>query len=326
MTDATLAIAIPTYQRPDVLRRCLAEVLDDAEALGVAIYISDDSSDADTEAMVADLSQRYPNIHYRHNRPALRHDGNVLQTLLWPEADYVWLLGDARWVKRGQLARIKRFLTGQDMVFVNSHCSDTRTVKAAEGDDALHLARDRLWHQTMTGATIYHRNVIRWAANDIIVKRNFPQISVILGYLSSNPAKIGWFGEPSIGTVDKPSYWQSAMLDVFVDDWVSVVSAFPKVVSPSEMPSVVKAHSANMNLFSRKTLFELKASKRVSWRALRRSHFLDAMHLNKWVVIGILISPIFVVQVAKSVRALSRSRIAIRPPRPAPSSSPVAGW
>ena len=85
------------------------------------------------------------------------------------------------------------------------------TQAQASGDEGRALLKATLWHQTRTGATIYHRRVRDWVVEQgdaLIVKPDFPQISVMLGYASHHDATLGWFGQPSLGVEQQESYWQ----------------------------------------------------------------------------------------------------------------------
>lgn len=302
MADTRLALAIPTYRRSAILAQNLERVLDRARALGIAIYISDDSPDDETEKVVRRLSQTFSDIHYRRNDPALGHDANLIATLSWPDSDYVWLLGDALWVRSDPLDRLVAFLDNQDMVFINSHSDNMRMLSNVEGEQAHMLIRNALWHQTLTGATIYHRRVRNWMqahGDHLLVKRNFPQLSVVLGYASEQPVRLGWFGERSVGSVIRQSYWRDRAISVFVDDWAALVSAYPKVIPPRDRVTTIRSHSARMNLFNAAMLLELRKSGAFNRATLSQPHFLDAMHLPQWKLWVLLVLPPAVIKTAK---------------------------
>ena len=300
-----LAIAIPTYRRSDILENNLERILDRAHELGVAIYISDDSPDDATEQVVRRLSERFPDLYYRRNNPALGHDANLIATLVWPDADYVWLLGDALWVRPEPLARLLDFLDNQDLVCVNSHSPDYRQIRCLEGEAGRVLLLKALWHQTLTGATIYHRRVRDWITdqgNQLIIKRNFPQLSVVLGYASDCSASIGWFGERSLGSTVRTSYWRDKAIDVFVDDWVALICAFPKIIPPEARAKVIRSHSGNTYLFDATLLLKLKQNGQFNLAALRKPHFMDAMHLARWKILALLMLPVGSIAAIRSIK------------------------
>lgn len=289
----SLALVIPTFRRTAILRENLDAMAAELAALGVAVYISDDSPDGETEAAVHALAEKIPGIHYRRNDPALGHDANLVASLIWPETDYVWLLGDALRIKPGCLGEIVGFLADQDLLLVNSHSDDRRMIPAVQGDAAHALLRDALWHQTQTGSTIYHRRVCDWVREqdgNLTVVRNFPQLSMILGFASACPVRIGWFGEPCLQSAAKKSYWRARAISVFVDDWATLVGSFPAVIPAHDRARIIGTHSARMDLFNTETLLEARSSG-FNWAALRRPDFRAAMHLPYGKLVLLLLTP-----------------------------------
>ena len=300
-----LALAIPTYRRAQVVAENLAAVIGEARALGVPIYFSDDSPDADTPAAIADVAPDGTDIHYRRNDPALGHDANLLATLVWPDADYVWLLGDSLRIRPGRLARILDFLDDQDLLFVRHHADDARMIAAIHGEEALSFIREKLWHQTMTGATIYHRRVCDFARPHeaaLSIKRNFPQLSVILAYATANRVTVGWFGDVCADAAKKQSYWSDRAVSVFVDDWAALVTGYPAVIPLGFHSRVIRSHSANTGLFGQHLLLSLKRSDQFAWSSLRRPYFRDAMHLPTWRIVLLLALPAGAVAIGRRIK------------------------
>lgn len=293
MTRPTLAIAIPTYCRPQQIALNFAEFMQEAADLGVAIYVSDDSPDDETERLATIAGQTYGNVTYRRNTPSLGHDANVIQTLLWPDADYVWIMGDVFRTSPGGLAAVLETLTGQDFEFINRNATDRRMIAPCAGQAAVDLIQDKIWHQTLTGGTIYHNRVREWVRETKpSVHRNFPHLDVILGYAAAHPVTVGWFGQPVLENAPKQSsYWHHKALDVFVDDWVSVITAYPTVLPVNRRRSFLKSHSAHTRLFNIEFLLQLKTIGHLDWKATRRRHFWDVMHLPRAVITAILMTP-----------------------------------
>lgn len=313
---ARLAIAIPAYGRAAAIAGSIANMAEQARAddLDIVFHVSDDTLDVSVQEVLQPLIDAGLPVHYRQNTPALRHDHNLIATLLWPDADFVWLLGSAHTVKPGQLVRAYRFLDEQDLVLVNNHFPDHRNSPLLRGEAARDCLRNRLWHQTLTGVTLYGQRVRDWVAHrghTLQVLPDFPQISVMLGYASDHELTIGVFGEPSLQASgsETASYWQSRAVEVFVDNWSAVVTAFPMAVPPHQRGQVVREHSARTDLFNTTSLIRHRSTGQFSWKSMTKRHFREAMHLPLWKLIILVVLPVPVLQSSGSILAKAKRLI-----------------
>lgn len=262
MPPSKLALIMPTYRRSGLLEHGIEQMAPGLIANNVALYVSDDSPDGDTEDMLRRFSGRLPALHYRRNTPASGHDRNIVRSLLWPGEPHVWILGDAGWVRPGGFERVLSLLDGQDMLFVNSHAPETPDVPRMTGEAARVLMRDMLWHQTLTGATIYGRRMLEWlrghAPDAQGLTRNFPHLCVMLDFLATHDAVVGWAGTHGTRFSPKDSYWRKSALSVFVDDWSEVVRRQAAVIRPDEQAAALRSHDANAGLFGMDLLLDLR--------------------------------------------------------------------
>jgi glycosyltransferase involved in cell wall biosynthesis len=296
MTRRSLALVIPTYRRPAILAAGLARMADALHLYDVALYVSDDSPDLETEHVIADFAANGSSVHYRRNVPSLGHDDNIIASLLWPVEDFVWILGDAGWIEPEGFDRIMQRLDQQDFLFVNSHAPTSEDRAGATGEEARVLIRDLLWHQTLTGATIYSRRVLEWLRNTQLGKRgafqNFPHLAIILDYAAVSAPCIDWIGTRSTHFASKQSYWQDQALSVFVDDWAAIVRRQSSVITAAERSSVLRSHSSRLGLFHGALLRDLRRTGRLNLRYVRsQPDFFDAMHLPRWKLEAILRLP-----------------------------------
>lgn len=305
---AGIAIAIPTYNRPELLERNLRAMLPEIVAVGATVYVSDDSDNDETATRIAALRETHPFIHYRRNRPALRHDANLVSTLRWPTEDYVWLLGDARRIVPGILTKLAGFASDQqDMIFVNVHAPLSYDRPVLNGAALEPFIRSHVWHQTLTGATVYARSVIDWiGAHHVVTYRNFPQLSIILGFLEKRGGTVGWMDDISLISDSKDSYWEARALDVFVDDWVKVITAHATLFPPVIRPAILKDHSIRHNVFGAERLLRLKKNGAFGRHWLRHPHFFDVMNLSPLQVTALAVLPASLTGTA--VTAMARIR------------------
>lgn len=277
----------------------------------ISVYVSDDSPDDDTEDMLRGLANRVPHVQYRRNQPALRHDRNVIRTLLWPTEDYVWILGDAGWVVPGAFEKVLGLLNEQDFLFVNSHSSETPNIPQLDGDAARRLVRDLFWHQTLTGATIYSRHVLEWlrfAAPDAEgLVSNFPHLCVLVDFMAAHRTTVGWVGARSSRFAPKESYWRNSALKVWAEDWSAAVCRQPSVIFPRERPAVLRSHSAHMNLFNADLLILLRQRGDLNKTYLRdHPEVWHAAHLPGWQLWAIGYCPLLFLAIIQKSRQLLR--------------------
>lgn len=116
--NTRLGVSIPTYKRPEELRKCVASVQASAEAFGVPIYIVDDAADDTNLALFAELEAQYPFVHIIRNEKNLGIDRNIQKAVDVCPCDYVWLLGeDDRMLPEG-IKTVLDALEGVEFPFV----------------------------------------------------------------------------------------------------------------------------------------------------------------------------------------------------------------
>jgi hypothetical protein len=319
MSAPSLALVIPTYCRADLLRTGLEQMASELVTNRVALYISDDSPDATTQDMVSEFAERIPTLHYRRNAPALRHDRNIVRSLLWPSEDYVWILGDAGIVNPGAFGHVISMLRHcQDFVFVNSHAEQTSDIEAMRGELLRVFVRDKFWHQTLTGATVYSRRVLEWLREHSPeaegLTPNFPHLAILVDFLASHDASLGWIGTPMTRFSPKTSYWRKHALSVFVNDWSAVVRRQSGIIHPNEVPAVLQSHSVKNALFDVDLLVELRRGGSLNPAYLRNTpDAFHAVHLPNWMMYMIarlptrVLSPVFTgIKVTRRLRRMVR--------------------
>jgi hypothetical protein len=89
-----LGICIPTYRRPDQLRRCVESIIHAGSRYGIAIHLADDSTDDTNVDTVRQLQAQYPHVVHHRNAKNLGIDGNILHAVDLCDARYAWILGE----------------------------------------------------------------------------------------------------------------------------------------------------------------------------------------------------------------------------------------
>ncbi len=118
MTHPRLTLCIPTHHgRAAFLRETLESVLGqlkEVPAGSVTLCISDNASEDGTQAMVGELSARYPGVISYHRHAAnLGFTPNMLQAMREANGEYGWLLSSDDRVAPGGLCRVLEALDSE---------------------------------------------------------------------------------------------------------------------------------------------------------------------------------------------------------------------
>ncbi len=110
-----LTIAIPTYNRAELLHSCLKHVLPQVEALGgrVELLVSDNASTDATQELLAGLLASGASLRYVRNSENIGPDRNFVQCLALASGTYFLLLGDDDLVLEGTLEKLLPLLEGE---------------------------------------------------------------------------------------------------------------------------------------------------------------------------------------------------------------------
>jgi glycosyltransferase involved in cell wall biosynthesis len=170
----TLGICIPTYKRPDFLRRCVLSALDAAGDRPVRVFIADDSMDETNTALYAELRTRSEAITVHRNPINLGIDDNIQQAVDLCDCDYAWIVGEDDYFLPGSVQRVHDLLqeTSNAFIFANyAYVGDdgSRLLgRALDEPDVELVGADfvarYLWAAGFIGACIVDRR--RWGGTD----------------------------------------------------------------------------------------------------------------------------------------------------------------
>lgn len=256
MTSTILSIAIPTFNRADILNNNLLKMLPEIRKFSIPVFILDDSSDLETKRTVESLYSEYDGIFYSRNVPSLGHDANVLHALGVPDTDYVWLLGDSMYINAGLIEVVLNVIGSKRPGLIAVNASN-RKISFATGSytDSRDVFVKLAWHLTLTGATIYSRRASLQSKHlDKKTYTNFPQIALIFKFLASTPS-FYWINVNGLAANSgKRSYWAGNMFEVFLDDWTHVIRSLPSFYDESQKNEVIMSHSRSAGIFGLKSL------------------------------------------------------------------------
>ena len=164
----SLGICIPTYKRPDFLRRCVLSALKAAGDRPIRIFISDDSTDDTNAALYEELRAYSSAIVTIRNRLNLGIDDNIQRCVALCDCDYAWIIGEDDYFLPGSVSRIHDLLQERDNPFVfanynfvnDAHNQIIRTaLRAPDGEiTSAEFVRKHLWAAGFIGGCIVNRN------------------------------------------------------------------------------------------------------------------------------------------------------------------------
>ena len=170
----TLGICIPTYKRPDFLRRCVLSAIASAESRPLRIFIADDSGSDINAAVLAGLTAAHPFVRVHRNFANLGIDANIQQAVDFCGCDYAWLIGEDDVFLPGAVARMHDLVQTLDTPFVfanyrySGDAPDHVLGTAVEGLGSTVPKADffveHLWAIGFIGACVIRKS--DWAATD----------------------------------------------------------------------------------------------------------------------------------------------------------------
>ena len=124
-----LTIAIPTYNRGEILKKSIERLLSEIEGLEdkVDILISDNNSDDNTKKIIEAFLDNGVDLIYNRNDENLGMDGNFIYCFENARSKYVWLLGDDDLIKMNELKYIIGLLENHEPGLI--HLSKIKGIK-----------------------------------------------------------------------------------------------------------------------------------------------------------------------------------------------------
>ena len=255
-----LAIFIPTYNRPSILKSNLVNIIAQAREFEIPIHISDDSNNKETKIIIEEFMENYNLLYYTQNIPSLGHDKNIVSCLSNKESKYIWLMGDSMSISDNAIKIILDIIE-QESPNIISCGAENRSIAIDSSHiyDKDYILEKFGWHNTLTGTTIYSKDALSFVEDlDLLECKNFPQISIIYKALNKK-CSFYWEKKTLIyAHKDKESYWQKNIFETFIDDFSRVVFYLPPEYSNHLKSKVIPIHSKKAKIFDLKSLLVLR--------------------------------------------------------------------
>lgn len=223
-----LSICIPTYNRAEILKRTLTQIISDKYFDDdVEIIISDNASTDCTQQICQEFCKKYPNIFYYRN-PINVNDSNFFLALSKGRGKYVKLNNDTILIQPGALKdlkdKIKLASSNENLFFFqNNEFNSNKTIKFNSINKFINN-------------TNYY---ITWIANFGCWRDSLTQIVSPQRYSRLKLNQVDWFlqlvSQTNTGTIHFSNYYQTAQFvqkggyniyDVFINNFLYIIKQY----------------------------------------------------------------------------------------------------
>ncbi|AMO93790.1 glycosyl transferase 2 family protein [Collimonas fungivorans] len=305
-----LAIAIPTYNRSELLDGQLNSLVPLVEKYGIPIYISDNASIDSTEATVKKWLQVYPHIIYSKNKTNIGMSRNISRVLMLPDTEYVWLLSDDdRLVPTAIEVVLKNSEFGSDLIVVNTkfdvQSNDLRVKELPDSlyDDKNKFIEDLGWHITLISCLVVKRGFVDSIVYQKYAGSLFPHTAALLEMAIMKKSLISWIASPLVYPTKNISDFTTnrSFFDIFIKDWSTVISGLPEYKNKSKDKCIL-SHGEKAGIFTIPGFFQLRLSGALDFNVYKeyKDYFSRVTHIPRLHIFLISLCPIWlVVQIRK---------------------------
>jgi abequosyltransferase len=257
-----LTICIPTYNRANLLRENLVELISNVKDKNIPIYISDNCSTDNTELVVNEIKKSYKYIHYYKQEKNI-FDDNFPFILKQTSSDFAWLLGDksriaADWIQK--IFEIFESIDNLDALVVNQEGLRVKSVPNKLYTNQNELLVDIGWHMTLISSLILSKSLISRMDFDRYKGTNFMHLAPLFESIAYRDFKILWINEPIILYPKKQTglTWRTDIFKIFLEIWGNTILSLPPIYTLDSKLKCIKKHGIESKIFSWRHLAVLR--------------------------------------------------------------------
>jgi glycosyltransferase involved in cell wall biosynthesis len=177
-----LSICIPTYNRAPLLAELLEAISREmlrisTPASMIGVYISDNASNDNTQAVIQSAKLSIPHLCYSRNETNIGGDANILHVRTLAQGYYTWVLGDDEILHDGALETIVKILCVRvhGLIVLFDSLYDTHFKRPTKFEDYADFARFciRTNPHALVEHTLISSNIYRSDCFDFDVARKF---------------------------------------------------------------------------------------------------------------------------------------------------------
>jgi len=231
-----LSIAIPTYNRADLLDFLIQSHIEICEKYNIQILISDNSSTDNTQEIIDKWQKQTTLVKSTRNKITVSPDQNAELALGLSSTKYTWLLGDSYFLSEDLIDYVIEEINNNqkcDLFIVNLE-GMLSIPESKFYTDHNQLLADLGGIMTCLSCLIFHENIIEKGAFERYRGSRYGHFGVVIEYLGQKKAKnITWIQEHSVQSLRHPiikkKNWSlsSEVIEVGFRNWTNFVFSLP---------------------------------------------------------------------------------------------------
>lgn len=269
--NSVLSIAIPTYNRCEFLDYSLSIHIPFLRKYCIPIYVSDNASSDGTQAMVQRWQKEYPLLYYSRNKNNLGFDKNFEKSLMLPETDYVWLLGDSYLLPEIAISWILESSKSQDLnkvdVFVfNLNSKLAKPTKAYNECNKVLIELSGI--MSCVSCNVFSKEVLLASEFSRFYDSSFLHTGILFDTVSKfESIYIDWNKEINLKTISHKSKksWATSekALDIGLCSWINLIYSLPVKYSLYSKRNAAQSFGEVSGFLTVKGLLVLRANRRL---------------------------------------------------------------
>lgn len=313
-----LSICIPTYNRDQLLKECLENIIPQTRNYSIPIYISDNASTDTTAQVVLDFQKNYPFIYYSCNAATLSPDYNFQHVLKMSQCEYAWLLGDRSRIIDSAIEKILNIVNqdNYDLIVVNggefkSLHSEVLIPKVKNLETKVFknhndFLRELGWHITWMSCLIFGQKIRQYGDFDSFEGTSFIHVGVVLKYLSETDFSLYWDSTMrayNVKTVTSGWAINNLVFENFALKWCQLIQSLTGYEEKARLASL-KGIAFGNKIFSLKSMLYLRALGQYDLNILKKYgvYLSYTTNIPKIILVIIAITPPLFLNVLRTLR------------------------
>lgn len=314
-----LSIIIPTFNRAPHLSITLPAHLSLVKKYQIKLYVYDNGSTDETEAVVRNLQLEHSNLIYQKNTSGTV-GVNFKRALSEAKSEYVWLIGDTYTIPLETFEYIYNRLnidSGKyDLYFLNMN-SEINHLPSKDYSDCNQLLADLWWVVANCSCTVYKNTLLKLANYERYVDTNYLHAGIVFEYIANRKFLAHWKSDYSIikwkdTTSIKKNSWQNETMRIWFEDRLSFIMSLPPAYFISNKITIAKECDRNIK-FDYRHMISLRSAGYFDLRSCIKYKYIFPYITNTAFVIAISISLIppsvfnMLLKIRKNIYSKSKS-------------------